>query len=78
MKGKWIFTVFLDYKYSTWCWTEGAMFLKRFKDIYVPLETAENQAFSSGPHKFCKITDLINKPFYVSVRNLEGISKVKQ
>lgn len=51
--------------------------LKEIKEIYVPLEVAENQTFHCGPHKFCKIADLINKPFYVSVRNLEGILKVK-
>lgn len=27
-KGKRLFTV-LDYKYSSWCWAEGCMFLKR-------------------------------------------------
>ena len=52
--------------------------VKEIKEISVTPEIAENQAFHSGPHKFCKITDLINKPVYVSVRNLEAISKVKQ
>lgn len=51
--------------------------LKKIKEIYVPPETAENQTFHSRPHKFCEITDLVNKPFYISVRNLEGILKVK-
>lgn len=31
MKGNRIFTVFLDYKYSAWCWAEGDMFLKRLR-----------------------------------------------